>query len=319
MSATDSPPLANGIARLECRIREASVLVGRAEREMAEHPDSLSRRLSHRSIVNHVAELQDELRISKEQLQHELIDLRLFAGGLRGSLPLQLAGRVAAHIDRALSFAAYHIRFGVEPAKSVTREIRDELDLRLTGLATGSTHLLVSGRISPDFAGESLLGQVLPRIFDILSDGDTDQLRDLITIIGARATSELERLLGVLEGEQVGAELTWAAPNAQHYRWGGSLEAVRRSRERLAVVTELKPEVVTFSGYVSTLSDRGAMQLRPSGTSPTVKIRYGTDQYQAVQQLHLGMLVTVRATKFAFRDEVTGEERAKYSLVEILD
>lgn len=307
---------ANRIAWLEQQIAQAKSV---AEAGTAGDNLSLSERIARSSWQTHIGELQQELRLAKEALSSELVELRLFGGQVNyGSVPLRLMAKVVDKLNNAVSSAAFFLRYGKDPARGVPDELADELDLRLSGLAPGSSRILVSGRIAPDTTGESILDDALHHVFRILDPESPEALREELAIIGAKAVREVAGLLECLEKEKIGAGLTWYSPAAKEYKWGGTLTDVQTSHSRLARIATLEPMQVNLQGEVSALSQSGAFHIRPPGEDRRIKVRYPKGLYQGVSQLHLGQQIEIAVTKFTHIDELSGEERASYTLVSIL-
>jgi hypothetical protein len=308
----------NTIAWLEGKITQAHGFLERDRARLHEMPDDFAAQLSARSWETHVADLQQDLRQRKEALRRELVEIRLFGTQVdNGSIPLRLLGKIAQHVNALVGAAAYHIRYGVNPARGIDEGMANELDLRLSGLAFGSSRLLVSGNISPDTTGESLLDTSLQQVFNLINAETLEQMHELVPVIGTRAVKETDALLSALEGHYVGASMTWSAPNDREYQWGGTLQAVRTTRERLAQVSQRDPESVVLRGTVRALTDTGRIAIKVADEPRLVRVRYPSDLYTAVQQMTLGAFVELSAMKHSFVDELTGEQQSRYVLTDV--
>jgi hypothetical protein len=305
---------ANRIDWLERQLVDVRGFVLRDQQRLQEQPAKFSIKLSLDSWLTHQEELLQELRQAKSALQHEVVELRLIGRRMDGSIPLRLLTKLSGKFNTILAHTAYHLRHGKGPKQKGLEPLLDEMDMRLSGLAFGSTRLVFAGNVAPDLTGDSAMGGALEKIFAVLESQEQAQIRELVTIIGVPATKVLSELLGDLERQDIGAELTWPAPNAKLYKWGGSLADVRQAHERLSPLERIKPEEITLHGRVAQLKDTGAFYIREEdGTQ--VKISYNRQQYEHVQQYTLGMTVAVKAMCYVERDPLTEQERATYKLV----
>lgn len=305
---------ANRIDWLERQLAQVKTFIARDLSRYRETPKP-SVRLSLESWKAHEEDLQQELRIAKEAWQNEVIELRLLGMRMDGSIPISLLSKVSDKLNKALSYAAYHLLHGRAPSNGIPDRLAHDLDLRLSGLAHGSTRLLFAGNISPDAAGESILEGALEQIFDVLQAPTQDKIRDLVTVIGVPATKALSEMLAELGRRNIGAELTWPAPNAKVYQWGGNLEAVRTTHKRLSTFEDIKPVEVQLEGRITDLKESGALYIRSDSDKRKYKIAYNRQQYVHVQQYRLGMHVEVLAMMYSRLDPLTGNEISTYKLV----
>lgn len=305
---------ANRIDWLERQLAQVDSFVKRDKQRLQEAPGKTSIRLSLDSWLTHQEELKQELRQAKEALQHEVVEMRLFGRRMDGSIPLRLLSGITGKLNAALAHAAYHLRHGQPPGKHRLANLQEEIDLRLSGLAFGSTRLVFAGNISPDMTGESPLEGALEQIFDVLAAPSQEKTRELVAVIGVPATKALCELLGMLEKQSIGAEITWPAPNAKVYKWGGNLSEVRSAHLRLSAVDKIEPTPITLIGHITQLRETGAFYIRGEGQQQ-YKISYSKQQYPHVQQYTLGLKVEVKAMCYLVRDPLTDVESATYKLI----
>jgi hypothetical protein len=303
----------NRIDWLERQLAQVDQFIDRDTRILQESPGRFSVQLTLNSWKTHQEELQQELRQAKCALQHEVVELRLLGMRMDGSIPLRLLSKLADKFNGALSHAAFHLRHGTSPARGIPEDMAREIDLRLSGLSFGSTRLMFAGNISPDTTGDSPMEGALEQIFDVLSTPSPEKIRELVTVIGVSATKALSEMLGALEKQSIGAELTWPAPNAKVYKWGGSLEAVRAAHERLSAFETIKPETVTLFGTITDLKENGAIYIRSERAKH--KISYNKQQYVHIQQYRLGMEVRLKTMKYVRLEPLTDREIATYKLI----
>jgi hypothetical protein len=305
---------ANRIDWLERQLAQVNGFIARDREHLQAQPNKFSTKLSLDSWITHQEELRQELRQAKAALQFEVVELRLIGRRMDGSIPLRLLTKLSGKFNTILAHTAYHLRHGKGPKQKGLEPLFDEMDMRLSGLTFGSTRLVFAGNIAPDLTGDSAMGGALEKIFSVLETQEQAQIRELVTVIGVPATKTLSELLGDLERQDIGAELTWPAPNAKLYKWGGSLADVRQAHERLSPLERIKPEEITLHGRVAQLKDTGAFYIREEGGGQ-VKISYNRQQYEHVQQYTLGMQVELNVMRYVERDPLSEQERATYKLV----
>lgn len=309
---------ANRVDWLERQLAQVRDFVARDKARMVDQPERFSVQLSLNSWEAQQEELQQELRQAKAALLHEVVEMRLVGKRMDGSIPLRLLSKLADKFNSALEQAAYHLRHGQGPKKNGLEGIQGEMDLRLSGLAFGSTRLVFAGNITPDTTGDSAMEGALEQIFDVLAAPSAEKVRKLVTAIGAPATRALSDMLGALEKQDIGAQLTWPAPNAKVYQWGGTLDAVRNAHKKLSTVEILKPTPVTLSGVIVKLQvqpkEIGAIFIK-TGEKSSVKISYNKQQYIWAKQFNLGQGVELKAMEYIRRDPITDREYVTYKLI----
>jgi len=299
---------------LERQLAQVRAFIDRDKLRLENSPGDRAYKLSLSSWESHRDELLQDLRVAQESLRREVIQLRITGWRLDGSIPLRLLTIIASRFNSVLGFAAYHLRYGSDPKRGIPDEVYDELDVRLSGLAHGSTRLLFAGSTAPDVTGEAVLEAALLHIFGILNDSTSEEMQELISHIGIRATRELCDLLKELEKRNIGAELTWPYGYTREIKWGGSLSSVRSALQKLSIISKIKPEKIILCGTVSVLNESGSIILR-SAEGDRIKVEYNRQQYEHVQKYTLGMAVSLPALKYTIRDEVLGKEKSTFKLI----
>lgn len=287
---------ANRIDWLERQLAQVNQFIDRDTRALESSPGKYSLQIALNSWRSHQDGLHQELRQAKADLQLEVVQLRLIGMRMDGSIPLKLLSKLSDCFNRALSYAAYHLRHGSNPKRGIPESLAREMDLRLSDLAFGSTRLIFAGNVSPDMTGESIMEGALEQIFDVLKAPTTDRIKELVSVIGVPATKALSDMLGVLEASKIGAELSWPAPNSKIYHWGGTLEAVRLTHERLCAHQDIKPEPTTLFGVVADLKENGTIYVRSGDTKQ--KVSYNRQQFPEIQKLSLGMPISIKVMKY---------------------
>lgn len=304
----------NRVDWLERQLAQVKGFIAAESTRLLLEPDKFSIKLSLGSWKTHQEELFQELRQARAALQHEVIELRLIGRRMDGSIPLKLLSRVSDKLSAILAHAAYHLRHGQGPRRGGLDPILTEMDLRFSDMRFGSTRLVLAGNIEPDLTGDSAMGGALEQIFSVLQSSDPEMTRELVASVGIPATKALSELLGLLGREEIGAELTWPAPNAKLYRWGGSIDMVREAHDKLSPLEKIKPVEVSIEGVVAQLRDSGAIYVRVSDKQ-IIKISYNSQQFTSVQPLQMGVPVKLRAMLYVNRDPLTEREYPTYRLI----
>lgn len=304
---------ANRIDWLERQLAQVEHFIYRDTKALEASPGKYSLQLALKSWQAHQDELHQELRQAKAALHKEVVQLRLLGDRMDGSIPLRLLSKLADKFNRAVAHAAYHLRHGIGPLKGIPEDMARDIDLRLSGLQFGSTRLMFAGNVSPDLTGESLMEGALEQIFGVLEAPSPEKIRELVAAIGVPATRALSEMLATLESASIGAELSWPAPNAKLYQWGGSLEAVKGAHQRLSAFQTMKPVKAGIQGTISDLKENGAVYIRNAGGKH--KISYNRQQYQHIQQYRLGMDVKFQVMKYVRIEPLTEREITTYKLI----
>ncbi|MDO7911374.1 hypothetical protein Q6A49_12605 [Pseudomonas sp. 22-AL-CL-001] len=304
---------ANRIDWLERQLAQVNQFIERDARDLESNPGRYSLQIALNSWRSHQEELHQELRQAKANLQFEVVQLRLIGMRMDGSIPLKLLSKLSDSFNRALSYAAYHLRHGSNPKRGIPESLAKELDLRLSDLAFGSTRLVFAGNVAPDTTGESIMEGALEQIFDVLGAPTHDRIKELVSVIGVPATKALSDMLGVLETSQIGAELSWPAPNAKVYRWGGTLDAVRLTHDRLSVHQDINPQPTTLFGVVADLKENGTIYIR-NGNSKQ-KVTYNRQQFPEIQKLSLGMPISIKVMKYVRYVALEDKEIVTYKMI----
>lgn len=299
---------------LERQLAQAREFLEEDSARLREQPDNFALSLSVRSWKQKVDRLQQEIRQTNCALLNEVVEFRLIGRRMDGSIPLKLLSKIADKINSAISLAAYHLRHGQSPKKGIPDEISSELDLRLSGLAFGSTKLVIAGNVTPDTTGESLMASALEQIFALLDSQSIYELRELVTVIGVPATRSLAAILCELDKQDIAVEIRWPSPDMKIFKWGGTIEDVRRAFEKLSTLKKIEPIQVTLSGSITMLSENGAIYIRTKDDRK-VKISYSRQQYEHIRNYTLGMEVIIPVLEYTSHDELTDNTIHTYKLI----
>lgn len=244
-------------------------------------------------------------------LEWKLVGQRL----KNGEIPLSLLAKLAEPLNKLLLRAAYFARNKMEPQHGgVGDDLANELDLRLTGLAPGSTRLFVSGNVAPDTTGASAFGDAVDHLLDaLLAAKDFRSFYERIADLGESAASSLRDTLKALEQEEASVQVIWRTA-AGSRTWQGQYDEVVRLRTLLDGVSEPTFRQVELTGTVELLAANGRLRLVDDlGQRKTIRFNPKTQEAQVIK-LHLAERVTLSVTERAVVDPIGGEEVSQYRL-----
>lgn len=281
---------------------------------------SFAQELEKNSFQAHKEELLQKIRQQEEVRRNEIVELRLIGHAMNGSIPLSFFSQLSESIFKSISYAAGFIRYGEEVKNKKLEQISNDIDLRLSGIANGSTRVFISGSLSKDLVEVAdqemgLLEETLENIFKLLKAEKEDDIKQIVSSIGTKSTVNLRKLMEILENKNIIASLTWNAPREILYNWGGSMNAVVGAKEKLSRNINLPPTKDKVSGVISSLSDTGIIKIRGVDGKTQVSIKYTNQQYVDVQRLSLGDTVSLNVMKFTHIDETTEKEKITYRLI----
>jgi hypothetical protein len=306
------------VAQLEHEVALVRGFLRQEEDKLALQPASQSAKFFFDAKLAQLRELEKELQLAKAARLNELLEIRL--SGLhvaRGSIPLELLARLAAPLNDVITSAAYRLATGDEPTGRVPEDLKELLNLRLAGIAPGSTRLLILGNVTPDATGDSILENALRQLF-LFGKSPSDLLLDAIDALGIRASRKIADFLHEIDRAELGFSFVWEAPGNEEFRWEGDATYAAQLRERIAQVREGKVYENILKGEVRNLADTGRIEIRTS-ESPRVKIRYPKDKYGLVTALHLGEEVQLRVRTHEYVDNVRRESTIAHHLLDLVD
>ncbi|MBW8366806.1 MAG: hypothetical protein K0M70_02980 [Arenimonas sp.] len=303
----------NKIAWLEQQIEKASALVPQGS--LVAEPSTPFAGLAAESMRAHLAELQHDLYLAKAERAKELVTLRLIGPRLNaGAIPLVLLSRLSDRFSRAMEAISYKLQHGIDEKRS-SGELQSILDLRLADVVAGSTQLVITGNVTPDLVGDSLLESSLKATFQLLHS-DAAGLAASALSVGPKASQQVGKLLTELEAEKCSVELAWTDPSDVEHRWTASPYRVAELRYRLAQLAEVPPEVLMVFAEVELLSASGRITLRTS-EGDKIAAKYPRELYPAVQELHLGQKSEFKVLLNRMHNPNTEQDVQSYTLLSV--
>ena len=292
---------ANHIAELEEELEIVKKMYERDESTLSASLDPLADQIFFNTSKKRRRDIEKQLHYAKAERAHELISLRLIGNQMTGSIRLKSLVKIVEPLSALLEQSAWRFWDKEGVADKIEETFTNLLDLRLAGIESGSTELVVIGNTAPDLTGDSALEEGLKNVFSVLS-ANTEDFSDHVHVIGMTASKSLARLMESLEKQNLAAEFNWSAPGT-NYSWQGIPSEITRVRNLLNDIGEPVVESEAFAGIVQVLSVRNRIEVYRPDTEKKVCIHYHRSQAEEIQQLRLGdkRRFVVEKTAYPFR------------------
>jgi hypothetical protein len=254
------------------------------------------------------------LAVAYAQEAGELMDLRFIGPRANGAISLDAFIKIADPLSKAWKSAAYRIRHGLSEGR-VGKEIADILNLKLAGIAGGSTRVLITGNTTTDLSGESLLQSTLQQTFRLLT-AKNEEFYDAVDAVGGKAAHYSGYAMREINRAGMSAEFTWHSLADKH-TWQGSSDEITRIRTLLAAVAEPVTYRENISGSVSGITGTGKLELRT--VEGKVMVRFPLDLTEKVQHLSIAKLTNLHVSTTKYWDAIAKRDVFKRLLIDILD
>lgn len=258
------------------------------------------------------SDAHQRLSLAFAQEAGELMDLRFIGPRADGSISLDAFIKIADPLSKAWKAAAHRIRHGISEGR-VGKEIADVLNLKLAGIAGGSTRVLITGSSSPDLSGESLLQSTLQQTFRLLTSKNED-FYDAVDAVGGKAAHYFGDAMREIDSAGMSAEFTWHALS-EKYTWQGSSAEIGRIKSLIAAVAAPVSYEEEITGNVSGITDTGKLELRTF--TGKVLVRFPLDLTDKVQQLSIAKQARLRVSTTKYWDAVGKKDIFKRLLIDI--
>ena len=190
------------------------------------------------------------------------------------------------------------------------------LDLRFAGATDGSFRMFITGNLSPNLFGYSLLEETLESTFRVLQSENGDQLTEAVAEIGARSATEMKRLMDDLLGAGVAAELKWETPQKQRVEWTADQRKLRKLADSLSQIVQQEPEFTKIEGEVALLSDKGRISIRPP-RGKAIALWVPADQFDKIRYLRLKDKAVADVRVDHTVNQLTGVDKTTYTVIDI--
>lgn len=289
-------------------IAESSTAAAQAD------PSDFWKSVVARNQAQAAKDIRRQFELARAEESGELLDLRFLGPQADGSLPLDSFLKIIDPLSKAWKAAAYRLRHGVSEGR-IGSEIVDTLNLKLAGMAAGSTHVFLTGSAAEDTTGESLLRNTLDQTFRLLGSRN-DEFYDAVDAIGGRAALLFREAMKAIGNSGLSAEFSWN--NAGHvHRWCGTTDEIIRIKTLLDAASDSISYEENVTGVVFGMFENGRIVLRTD--QGRVKIRFSLDLTPAVQHLKIAMPATLRVVTTRYTDPLTRKEIFKRQLIDRRD
>lgn len=277
-------------------------------------PDDFFLRIAAKNQRDAAASARSEYALASAENNGALVDLRLIGPRADGSISLETFVKAMNPFINACKLAAYKIRNGQEAAKRVSRDISSTLNIKLAGLAPGSTHILMTGNAAPDLTGESLFNETIKELFELLNS-DNANFYDSIDAVGGKAAHHISELMKSLDGAGLAAELSWNGPEGKRV-WAGRPEEIVRIRALIETVQEPTIFDERIDGVVAGIRDTGRIHVRTD--EGMISIRYPLKLTKEVQLLRISSPATLKVKTTRYWDATNKQHVSKRQLVSVI-
>lgn len=251
--------------------------------------------------------------LAKAELSSELIDFRFLGPRAEhGSMPLGQFLEVMDPINRGLNKAAFRLRYGKE-AHRVGNDIKDTLNLKMSGIGYGSTRVFVTGDNRTDLAGNQLLSQTLTQTFGLLN-ATSENFYDYVDAIGSAAARNFGEALHNTKKHGLSAEFTWKR-DRNPLRWQGRSAEIDRVLELIETTNDPDQYEQDLNGLVATIADTGVIYIRQDGAK--IKIRYPMKLIKDAEQLNVNQNVVLHVRTSRFYDAVVRRHVYQHTLLSV--
>lgn len=258
--------------------------------------------------------LERELMEAKAERAHEVFSLKLHTPQFAaGTIPLRLLAKLSALLSDVVEQTAWREWDIDGHAESISDDFRRLINLRLAGIQSGSTDLIILGNTAPDLTGESALESGLRNVFEILA-AKNENIPDVVNGVGTHAAHSLIRLMKAFEAEHMGVELSWRAPETK-YHWDGRPDQITRIRFLLEEFGEPRTVTTTVTGVVSALT-RKRIQIETKDER-RIGARYHRSKSEKVNGLHLDQLCEFDLEVTTYPSDATGIKQDAYRLLDV--
>jgi len=253
-----------------------------------------------------------EVLLAEAEEAGELIELRFLGPRATGSIPLDWFLKALEPLSKSWRLAAHRLRHGTE-ARMVGHEITNALNLKIAGLAYGSTRILVTGNALPDLTGESLLQATLVQTFRLLNSRQ-DEFFDAVDAVGGKSAHQLADFLGALDDGGYAAEFTWHSPSGIK-RWDGRPDEILRIRGLLDTINEPEKYEEILEGNVAGITDTGRLDVRTDAGK--IAVRFPLKLTDQVRRLTITSRTRIRVSTAKYWDGVEKKDIYKRQLIQV--
>ena len=304
----------NIIERIEGKMSEVNSMLSSYRDRLDSNQDDFSTEMAIKSLEYHLEELQAQLNQEKLFREKEIVEIRLkgFKAD-QGTIPLSVLSDIATFLSKSLHSLAYRIKKGVDPYGKIPAEIVETMNLRLAGLAYGSTKLYFSGSLNPNLFGHSLIEDSLEKTFKVFSSLSPSELTDSVSDIGIKSAKNINGLLKALKKNGLEADVTWIDPKEKVHTWHGSSESIGEMLNAFDNIISTKTETINIVGELIMLSKKGRFEIKTPG-EVTYRGQFPIDIIDSVRMVRIGSQAKAEIAKETVINKITEYEKTVYVL-----
>lgn len=307
---------------LQDNIKKVKKFLEQDNKQLEKEPQNLFLLMSRRSNQFDLDQLYAKLKAEKEKRHVEVLDMRLIAPSLKhGTIPLGMLAKIADFFSVLIHASSNKLSTGRDSVGRIPRHIIEDIDLRLSGLASGSTRLVLTGKTNPDMFGRSVLEETLRNLYILLEEGEeSSDFGDELGNLGQRGARNLQELFGLFLSKNIQLDLTWYDPTNRVNIWKGNYGRVQSIYNNLSNLTIEKPRTEIVSGVITLLSETGRISIREPAEinkPQTIYIRYTPNNFVEVSQLTLGQNVSIKCEVQTIVNSSTLKVRKIYYFLEL--
>ncbi len=284
------------------------------EERLKSEPENFWLSLAAKNQRDAAQEIQREISLAEAEEIGELIDLRFIGPKADGSIPLDIFFKIAEPLSHAWKLAAFRLRNGQEAGR-LDNSISDTLNLRLAGMAYGSTRILVTGNAQPDLTGISLLQATLDQTFRLLLSKN-DDFFDAVDAVGGRAAQKIGESIKAIDNAGLSAVFSWTSPK-KRLVWEGYSGEVNRIRSLIETIQEPEEYTEELSGVVSGISDSGRLEIRTS--EGKIQIRFPLKMTDKIRHLTITKPTTLSVKTSRYWNAVAKRDVFKRQFIQVIE
>ncbi len=278
-----------------------------------ENPDDFFLQIAANNQAAAAKSIEKEVALFEAEERGELLDVRLIGPKANGSIALDTFIETIGPLSKSWKFAAHRLRYGKEAIRRVGDDVISALNLKLAGLASGSTHVHITGNAAPDLTGDSLLQSTLLQIFRLLNSDHLD-FYDAVDAVGGKSAHQLGIFMRGLDRAGLAVQVSWLS-NHGRYQWEGRPDEITRVRALLDTVNEPEKFNETIEGSVAGITDTGRLAIRtPDGK---MLIRFPMTLTEEVQKLKIASHARINVETLKYWDSVDKKDIYKRHLISV--
>ncbi|KAB7528112.1 hypothetical protein F8C76_09535 [Flagellimonas olearia] len=282
------------------------------------NPDDFALKLQIENYKSEISNLQKSLHDANLKRNKEIIALRLKGNIARfGTFPLESVGGITNSFSNALYKTSQFLQYGKKGGKKIESILKNSLDIRLEGMASGSTIFYISAKTSPDIFGKSLIQNSLENTFELFSSNNEMELMENIEKVGVKNSKYFSKFLDELVKDDLEIELTWESPDYEAREWIGDKDKILMFSNTFKSIEVSEPEILNFQAELITLSLKNKIEIRDIETGQIYSVRYESLFTEILKGFHIGELRDVTMTKTTIINTVSQKEKIEYNLLEI--